>query len=225
MRLIIFDCDGTLVDSQQLICLAMNAAFERVGLPVPTRDDVRSVIGLSLQNAIAKCLPDGSQVDTAHMSELYKDAFSQLRMSAENEELLYDGVRTTLEMFSNEPKTLMAVATGKSMRGMKRLIAREGFEPYFQSVQTADDHPSKPHPSMISRAMALAGVEPSQTVMVGDTTYDMEMARNAGVSGVGVSWGYHDGRALKESGAHRLIHRFEDLPHVVHSLLEARDAS
>ena len=225
MQLIIFDCDGTLVDSQHIIYLAMSQAFDNVGLPKPSRQTVRSVIGLSLVEAVSLCLPEKTSADPVAIAELYKTAFAELRADPANDEPLFPGMLETLQHLADQPDSLLAVATGKSQRGMQRLIAREKLEHLFHSVQTADEHPSKPHPSMIEEAMTRAGADGTGTVMVGDTTYDMAMAVNAGTYGVGVSWGYHDTPALTRSGAVTVIETFEQLPGEIDTLMTTRTAS
>ncbi len=220
MQLVIFDCDGALVDSQHLIYQAMATAFDRIGLAPPPRDIVRSVIGLSLVEAVTTCLPDQQDAgDPVAIASLYKAAFTELRADPANEEPLYPGTRETLQHLANQPDTILAVATGKCQRGMTRLFEREGLGHFFQSVQTADEHPSKPHPSMITRAMELAGVDAHRTIMVGDTTYDIAMAVNAGVHAVGVSWGYHASEDLTATGAATVIERFDALPEQIDTLL------
>ncbi len=225
MRLVVFDCDGTLVDSQHIIFLAMSSAFERVGLAKPEKEIVRSVIGLSLVQAVEKCLPHQDAGDPQRIAELYKNAFADLRTDPANDEPLFDGTREVLQNFLDCPNTLLAVATGKSQRGVDRLFEREGLAGFFQSVQTADTHPSKPHPSMLAKAMAETGTDAANTVMVGDTTYDMAMAVNAGVQGVGVTWGYHDTSELTASGASSVISHFDALPAAVDTVLATRAAS
>lgn len=224
MKLVIFDCDGTLVDSQNIIYTAMAQAFDNVGLVTPSRATVRSVIGLSLVEAVRLCLPDDTSADPKAIAQLYKNAFVDLRNDPNNDEPLFPGMLETLKELSEQQETILAVATGKSQRGMQRIIARENLSQFFNSVQTADEHPSKPHPSMIVEAMTKAGVDADRTVMVGDTTYDMEMATNAGAHGVGVSWGYHDTSELHNSGAAKIIDTFEQLPSAIDALLATRAA-
>lgn len=200
-RLVIFDVDGTLVDSQADILAAMRRAFDAVGLPVPERAAVLGIVGLSLDVAMARLAPGA---DNGRMVQAYKDAYMSLRAQtgAAQSSPLYPGARATLERLQAMPEVLLGVATGKSKRGLDKLIEAHALEGVFVTQQVADFHPSKPHPSMIHQAMAEAGVLPAETAMIGDTSFDMEMAAAAGVHGLGVSWGYHPVSAL---GAARAV--------------------
>jgi len=213
LRLIIFDCDGTLVDSQHLIHTAMVDTFANAGLEAPERDAVRRIVGLSLPLAMARLLPpevaDEPRIIAA-LVEGYRDAFGALRAGGEHEEPMYEGARETLDALFAMPDVLMAIATGKSQRGVRHLVEREGLHGYFAAIQTADDAPSKPHPAMIEQAIADAGVAPDRAIMVGDTTFDIEMAVNAGVPGLGVAWGYHPPEALTQAGAVQILGSFDD---------------
>jgi phosphoglycolate phosphatase len=224
-RLVIFDCDGTLVDSQHAIFAAMQGAFGALGLASPGREAVRGVIGLSLPEAfavLAAGLPPAMQ---AELARLYRGGFAQAREEAgAHPDPLFPGIHEAVTAFAGRDDIVLGVATGKSRRGVARLLEREGWHGHFLTIQTADDHPSKPHPSMILRAMAEAEVGPAATVMVGDTTFDIEMARNARVGAVGVGWGYHAPELLRHAGAHALAHTGEVLPAVIQARLAAQAA-
>lgn len=198
--LVIFDCDGTLVDSQHSICTAMTQAFEAVKLPPPERLDILSVVGLSLPHAFAHLLPDTDAAFHEHVADHYKAAFHAMRAGGTISEPLYDGIADLIEALGAQG-WLLGVATGKSDRGLNLCLTHHGIIDRFVTLQTADRHPSKPHPSMIAQAMADAGASPETTVMIGDTSFDIEMAVNAGVRGIGVAWGYHPPELLLESGA------------------------
>lgn len=193
LRLVIFDVDGTLVDSQADILGAMSCAFDLVGRIAPSRAEILGIVGLSLDVAMARLAPDANDATCARMVQGYKDAYMDMRakVGAAQSSPLYPGALGTLQQLRNEPDVLLGVATGKSKRGLDKLIEAHGLEGYFVTRQVADFHPSKPHPSMINQAMTDAGVGAAQTVMIGDTSFDMEMADAAGVAGIGVSWGYH----------------------------------
>ena len=202
-RLAIFDCDGTLVDSQANICLAMEDCFARAGLDAPPRERTRRVVGLSLVEAMQAMLPDAKPDIHLTLAEDYKRAFQRLRGRGLVEEPLYEGIAELIERLE-EDGWLLGVATGKSDRGLKICLDHHGLHPRFLTLQTADRHPSKPHPSMIEQAMADAGASPETTIMIGDTTFDMAMARAAGVTAIGVTWGYHRPEELLQAGAHHI---------------------
>jgi phosphoglycolate phosphatase len=200
-RLAIFDCDGTLVDSQHNIVMAMDDAFDRARLDPPTRTSTLGVVGLSLIEAMQVLLPEADRAFHATMAENYKQAFWRLRGKGMVEEPLYDGIADTIDALEADG-WLLGVATGKSDRGLAICLEHHGLTKRFVTLQTADRHPSKPHPSMIETAMADAGASPETTIMIGDTSFDMLMARNAKVRALGVSWGYHPADELHAAGAH-----------------------
>ena len=199
-RIAIFDCDGTLVDGQASICHAMEQCFAEAGLAPPPRGRTRRAVGLSLAEAMASLLPDADEATHRSLAESYKQAFHGLRGRGLVEEPLYDGIADLLETLEADG-WLLGVATGKSDRGLGLCLAHHGLSAHFCTLQTADRHPSKPHPSMIEAALAEAGADPAASMMIGDTTYDMMMARNAGVTAIGVGWGYHEPQELLAAGA------------------------
>lgn len=199
-RLAIFDCDGTLVDSGHTIFNALSDAFGQHGRAIPPPEQSRRVIGLSLVEAMAALAPDADERDHRRLAETYKQCFMDARQAGRVEEPLFAGIADVLDRLEADG-WLLAVATGKSDRGLRHCLAGHGFGARFVSLQTADRHPSKPHPSMVIAAMAEAGVSPRSAVVIGDTVFDMEMARAAGVAAVGVDWGYHDSAELLAAGA------------------------
>jgi phosphoglycolate phosphatase len=211
MTLIIFDCDGTLVDSQGSICAAMEHAFTSLRLAVPSRADILRIVGLSLPQAFAALAPQHPLGVQRDLAELYRAGFGRRVESVPVQDPLFAGMAEVVESLAGRPDAVLGIATGKSRRGIARVLDREGWSRHFLTIQTADDNPSKPHPAMILRAMAEGAVEPAETVMIGDSTYDMEMARNAGVGAVGVAWGYHDPEHLRSAGAHAVAARSDTL--------------
>lgn len=199
-RLAIFDCDGTLVDSQHNICTAMQRAFEAARMEAPLRPAILSAVGLSLPQAMAHLLPDADADLHDRLAEQYKLCFQQMRRDNAVAEPLYEGIADLIDRLDADG-WLLGVATGKSDRGLQLCLDHHGLRDRFVTLQTADRHPSKPHPSMIELAMADAGAVPETTVMIGDTSFDMEMAVNASVRGIGVAWGYHAPDALTAAGA------------------------
>lgn len=199
MRLVVFDVDGTLVDSQHHIHNAMSHAFESVGLPPLPMAQVRGIVGLSLPVAVAELAPAADRDTQAGIVEGYKRAFREARIA--DEAPFYPGAMECLDRLALRDDMLLAVATGKSMHGLRAMIAAHGLAGRFISLQTADHHPSKPHPSMLLAALADAGVAADRAVMIGDTSFDMAMAGAAGMAGFGVGWGYHDRAALNAAGA------------------------
>lgn len=218
-RLALFDCDGTLVDSQFSIIDAMTTAWGEHGLGVPDPMAVRRIVGLSLVEAVAALLP--GRTDTFHVAvaESYKAAFSASRQRGEVDEPLFPGILETLDALEGAG-VLLGVATGKSRRGLDAVLKGHGLTGRFVTLQTADSGPGKPHPHMVHRALADTGAVEAGTVMIGDTTYDIQMARSARVASVGVSWGYHPVAELTAAGANRIVHRGREVADAVLGLLE-----
>lgn len=204
MKLAVFDCDGTLIDGQASICEAMEAAFASQGLAAPDRPTIRRAVGLSLPQAMRVLLP-GNEPDVHEgLVESYKSAFRTARTDGRVSQPLFAGIDDALRALVHAGWTL-GVATGMSDRGLAHCLAANGIADRFVTLQTADRHPSKPHPAMLEAALAEAGASPDQAVMIGDTAYDMQMARAAGVRGVGVDWGYHHPRELLAAGAEVVV--------------------
>ena len=217
LHLVIFDCDGTLVDGQHLVIAAMNEAFRRHGLEQPDERATRRVIGLSLKIAVSVVLGPEQEHMADEVTETFKIAFHEIRLSNQIGEPFYEGARDLIDKLSKRDDVLLAIATGKSMKGVDIMLEREGWQNTFVSLQTADSAPSKPNPGMILNAMADSGVSAENTVMVGDTTFDMEMARSANAKAFGVAWGYHDIESLAQSGAHIILDDYAALEAALNS--------
>ncbi len=216
LKLVIFDVDGTLIDSQAHILAAMAHAFDGVGLSLPPRETVLAGVGLSLPVLIDRLVPQADVATQTAIVEGYKSGFAKLRL-ADGKALspLFPGARDALDRLHAKDDVLLAVATGKSRRGMDHLLDMHGLRGMFQSVQVADDHPSKPAPSMIHTCLSDTGVSPENAVMIGDTVFDIDMAANGGIGAIGVDWGYHDASALAASGAADVISEFDALEHAL----------
>lgn len=210
MRLAVFDCDGTLVDGQADVCWAMERAFTRAGLAAPDNQAVRRIVGLSLPAAVRALAPALSEDKVAAVTEFYRSSYRARREEGLLDEPLFDGIAALLRHLRGAGWQL-AVATGKSDRGLAACLATHGIADLFVSLQTADRHPSKPHPAMLEAALFEAGAQPHQAVMIGDTSFDMLMARSAGVRAVGVSWGYHAPHELLASGAASVANNMAEL--------------
>ncbi|AUH66018.1 HAD-IA family hydrolase [Paracoccus zhejiangensis] len=209
MKLFIFDVDGTLVDSQHHIHGAMTHAFEAVGLPPLPLSQVLQIVGLSLPVAIARLVPEADAATQDRLVAEYKNAFNVARLREPAP--LYPGARDCLDALAGRDDWVLAVATGKSRRGLDAMIEAHGLQGMFASLQTADGHPSKPHPSMVLAALDETGAVAADAVMIGDTSFDIEMGRAAGVTAYGVDWGYHDSAALRGAGAQDVAQDFAGL--------------
>lgn len=212
MKLAVFDCDGTLIDSQVNIIRAMEQTFQRHGLAPPDCHATRRIVGLSLVEAMQALLPNANHDLHLSLADDFRTAFQRLRADkALDAEPLYPGIGSLLDTLDAQG-WLLAVATGKSDRGLKLALQHHGIHHLFVSLQTADRHPSKPHPSMLRAALADAGAQAAQAVMIGDTVFDIAMGEAAGVRSIGVNWGYHDAHELFDAGA---AHVADDADHLL----------
>ncbi len=222
LKLAVFDMDGTLMDSQDFIFEAMIRAFTAMDLPLPERSAVLSIVGLSLFEAVARLMPDLDGVRVSATAEKYKESFVALRAERGGEASapLYPGTRAALQALHARDDVLLGVATGKARRGLDHAFAAHDLDRYFVTRQTADLHPSKPHPSMLLSCLSETGVEAAQAVMIGDTSFDIEMGRAAGFKTLGVTWGYHPENELRAAGADVLVHQFDDVVAALNMLWE-----
>jgi phosphoglycolate phosphatase len=211
MKIALFDCDGTLVDSLAIIHAAMCFCFEEVGIATPQEVETRSIIGLTLDTAIATILdrPIDDQINQMVVS--YKEHYRVLLQSGKFDAPLYPRISETLAELHKIDHLLMGVVTGKSRRGLDNIIAENNFGQYFITSRTADECPSKPNPAMVLECCSEAGIDAKDAVVIGDTTYDMEMGKAAGAATIGVDWGYHNSKQLKSSGADVIISSADEL--------------
>ena len=220
MRLVIFDMDGTLIDTQALIAEHMAATFTGRGLDAPTPAQSRRVIGLSLPLALARLAHSDDPVLIDQLVEDYRAHYRASLVAEGNREGLFPGAREALEGLHAQPATMLGIATGKGLSGVHRILALHGVTEYFVTLQTPDHNPSKPHPGMLESAMRETGATPEETVMVGDTTFDIEMGVAAGCKTIGVTWGYHEPHELIAAGASTMIDRYDQLAGAVGQLLD-----
>jgi phosphoglycolate phosphatase len=216
-KLILFDLDGTLVDGQHSIYATFAATFPQFGYAAPSRSDVRGIIGRSLPKAIADLL--GEDAPIMAMTEAYKEHFHLMRSAPGYSEALYDDVDATIRRLSVRDDIVLGTATGKALRGIHWLIDEHGWQGFFKTLQAADTAASKPSPEMLFNACRETGISPSNTIVFGDSIYDMQMAVSGGGTGIGVSWGYAEPETLLKAGAQQIIHRFTDVELVIDAAL------
>lgn len=220
MPLIMFDMDGTLIDTHGLISEHMATAFTGNGLPEPTPGDVRQIIGLSLPIAIARLARSNDAVLVDRVVESYRTAYRESLEHHTDREPLYPGAREALDRLRHVPATVLGIATGKGLTGVHRILSNHGLAGHFVTLQTPDHNPSKPDPGMLLSAMAATGMGPNETIMIGDTVFDIELAVNAGCQAIGVTWGYHEPGNLLAAGAGAMIDSYDELDAAIVRLLE-----
>ena len=212
--LLIFDMDGTLEDSQQVIVMAMQAAFDAVATPSPSRAAILGIVGLSLPRAMQVLLPDADAVTVETMVSGYKTAALAHRATGAVVPL-YHGARDCLTALNAVPEFVLGVATGKAQRGVDHTIKTHDLHGLFATTQTADTNPSKPDPGMVLAACDAIGIPPGRALMIGDTSFDMEMGRAAGARTIAVSWGYHDVARLRASEPDLIVDSFGALQNAI----------
>ena len=204
-ELLAFDFDGTLADSSQNIYAAARFAFDEFGLPYPGDPVIGDTVGLELLDCAQRWLPEGASFgDIQTMAQLYKKGFVHVRALDDFHEPLFDGVKDTLSRLVDEA-VFMGVCTGKNRQGLQHMLEYHGIGDYFATLQTPDTNAGKPSPDMVNSAMRETGKDPETTVVIGDTSYDMLMARAAGASAIGVAYGHHSSDALMQAGAQIII--------------------
>ncbi|MGC9161976.1 MAG: HAD-IA family hydrolase [Thiomonas sp.] len=204
--LIVFDWDGTLMDSTAAISGAIQRACADLGLTVPSREQASYVIGLGLEDALRHTAPDLPPADYPRLVAAYRKHYFAL----DGQLVLFDGVLDLLHELKSAGYNL-AVATGKSRIGLARAMDRPELRGLFDATRTADETFSKPHPAMLHELMAELASPPQRTVMVGDTTHDLQMARNAQCAAIGVSYGAHDAAQLQALAPVGLVQSVDEL--------------
>ncbi|MEL6414375.1 MAG: HAD-IA family hydrolase [Pseudomonadota bacterium] len=210
LKLAIWDMDGTIVDSREVIQNAMVRSFEALDLAPPPYEETRKTIGLGLAEACQILAPDVSGAKLDALVESYRQSFVQLRAEGDGFEPLYDGAAETLKRLA-EDGWLLGIATGKARRGIEAFFEQHDLRDLFDTTWCADDGPGKPHPFMCEQAMAALGAEPDQSLIIGDAVHDIRMGLNAGIHTMGVSWGFGEAEELQGVGAHEVHHDFAAL--------------
>ncbi|HEX5628770.1 MAG TPA: HAD-IA family hydrolase [Usitatibacteraceae bacterium] len=205
-ELVIFDWDGTIMDSTGLIASCIQAACREMGLAVPDEAAAKWVIGLGIAQSMERVAPGLDASRTREFADRYRGHF----LARDHEAPLFGGIPGLLEDLRGRGLRL-AVATGKSRRGLGRALASSGLAPFFEATRCADEGFPKPHPDMVLRILDETGVEASRAVLVGDTTHDLELAANAGVDAVAVTYGAHGEALLRERAARHYAGSVEEL--------------
>ncbi len=204
--LLIFDWDGTLMDSAGAIASCIQAACADMELPIPSHEAARHVIGLGLREALIHLFPDLPEARYPVLADHYRRHF----LDQDHEILLFEGARELLVELHGDGFRL-AVATGKARRGLDRAFSHTGLERYFHASRTADETFSKPHPLMIEELLDELDIAPARALMIGDTSHDLDMARNAGIPSLAAGYGAHPAEHLNAYGALRVCNSFAEL--------------
>ncbi len=211
--LLLFDLDGTLLDSAEMILESQRLAFTAIGLPVPSRERGLSIVGLSLREAFVELVGEDGPVED--LAEAYRQSFHGLRTQGGELEQLFPGVKPLIASLAGSDPHCLGIATGKSQRGVRAVLDSYGWHDVFRVIQTSDDAPSKPHPGMIENACRATGIAQQRTVMIGDSSFDMRMAKAAGAYAIGVAWGFQSVDLLREAGADEIVEDFTALEQAI----------
>ncbi len=211
LKLVLFDADGTLVDSIAVIHECMRRTFVAHGLEEPREAQSRAIVGLTLDKAIATMLGQEIDEQIVAMANHYKKTYLEVARETGHESSLFPGIEAMIHRLAKIDNLLIGMVTGKARRGIDRFLDAHGFRPFFIVSRSADDCPSKPHPAMVLECCREAGMEAKDTVVVGDTSFDMLMAKTAGAHAYGVKWGYHAPEELENAGADRMVSSVAEL--------------
>jgi phosphoglycolate phosphatase len=218
LRFAAFDLDGTLIDSAATIVDGVIACWEACGFDRPDRNAVRRVIGLPWEESIRELLPGSGEAEFAAIRNYHEEVRSGVRERPPATISSFPGAHEVLDRLEAEGY-LLGIVTSRSGHRLHELLEEQGLANRFQTYKTADLGPGKPNPHLLLEAMSDLGVDADRTVMIGDTTFDILMAVNAGTSAIGVSWGVHETHELDEAGAHRIIETFDELPPALETLV------
>ncbi len=215
MRLVLFDCDGTLVDSQHMIIMATESALRQHGFDAPPRKDILRAVGLPLDVAMRHHAPNLDDATLVEVLNAYREVSQSLVQQDDRGQIMFDGMYKIICHLGNDDETLLGIVTMKSRHGLDRVVDAYNIRRFFQTLKSADDGPGKPAPDLVSQAMAECGVRADQVVMVGDTSFDMIMAKAADVYAIGVAWGYQEIEEMEEAGADAIAETPTQLQHLL----------
>ena len=219
MKLVLFDCDGTLVDSAHLIHEVMVRTFRHFELDEPLPAATHAIIGLTLDVAIARMRGlDAVDAQASAMMAHYKSIFGPTRLEAGFQEPLFAGIDGVMADLASQDDLILGAVTGKSRRGLNLVCETHGWTETFFVSRTADDCPSKPHPAMVLECCDVAGISAPDTIVIGDSIYDMEMAKAAGAKALGVSWGYGAVADLSRAGADAIAGSTAEIPALIRQI-------
>ena len=216
-KLVIMDLDGTLVDSQEFIISATTVAFRDEGLKVPKRENILSIIGLSLTEAFRVLNKDLNEKQIKKLTSRFKNCYNTFNQ----EQLispLYKNAKNFLENLNRNEEIILAIATGKGLKGLLQILKAHNLESFFSKLQTSDFYPSKPDPTMLVSLMKTLKIKTEDAVMVGDTDFDVSMAHRAGIKSIGVLWGYHSISRIKLMKPTAIVENFADLEQKINEL-------
>jgi phosphoglycolate phosphatase len=219
LRMVVLDCDGTIVDSQKAIVAMMHATFNAHDLELPDRIEILRGVGLELSVGIERLLPVDHDQELSELYETYKKLATAYREEGGREDPLYPDASPVIRAL-DKANWLLGVATGKARVGLDHVLDHHSLNDLFVTKQTSDSAAGKPNPEMLYNAMRDTGVDAEFVFMVGDTTYDMSMAVNAGTRAIGVSWGYHEAEELLEAGAEVVVHSYNELYAVLEGTIQ-----
>jgi phosphoglycolate phosphatase len=218
LRFAVFDVDGTLIDSAASIVSGVQACWSACGFADPDPASIRRTIGLPWEQGVRALLPGCGEAEFAAIRAYYDDVARGARTRPPLNEALFPGTLEALQEIADRG-AILGIVTSRNSRRLTQLLETHGLAQHFVCVKTVDHGPGKPDPFLLLQAMSDVGAKRERTVMVGDTTYDIHMAGNAGTAGIGVAWGVHEADELKAAGARHVAQAFHEVPSIVHDLI------